>query len=380
MKHLIAALLLITSSQLYSAADIDPRNLFELENFSVVAIHNAAKTNNVVRLTTLLDPMPHLINRRNNDVPKLTPLHTAVRYLQPEAVKYLLGRGANAQDTTHDFHRLNALHILAKEKPICSDLCTLEDQQARERAIAAIGQLLITAGTPIHRMDTLLRTPTQIAAQVGNYALIPLLVTAGAPLNAPGKDNLLYNTVGQTRNVHLDAQPNQSKTVETLLSLGATTNEPVEQDHRSMYVLDAAIMKSHINPAKRLLVANAPLSSSIPLLVFTPGNLFAFALACQELYNETSIKTYVTPETVQRLQPDIDRQKAEILANSDYAWLLHYGFNKQNPLAVVNNIKRGFTGYRLRRKLAHHTAEPVCQMADLDTDHASKRKKIEGNT
>ncbi len=381
MKHLIAALLLITSTQLYSAAIDNPWQAMQ-------EIHKAARTGNVAQLQTLLDSNPALLEERDYEyltIWSFSPLHTAVYYLQLGSVEALLKRGADCKAVTTS--NCNALHLLANRTPFDKPE-EIEDQNSltepkkvaqRELAIAAIGKLLIAKGTPLDAISDTKRTPPQEAAWEGNYVLLELLIKINRSLiNLPGRENLLLKVIGHSSNGAYGEQRNETNAVVTLLHLGAPIHLQTDGPNGAFSILDTALANANISPAKKLLLANAPITNNGIRYVkfyatqntetFNGTDFLTFALACQELHGKTSIKETLTPEELENLRPAIDYQKTAILSNSDNAWLLHYGFRKKNPLALVGAIKRGFTGYQLRKQLAHRPTKQVGKIDNLNTN------------
>jgi len=104
------------------------------------------------------------------DKSRLTPLHCAVNSSALDVVRTLLRHGANPNVVDRD--GLAPLHYAAAatHPPVFSH--------------SAVIDLLITHGADVSIRDNQCRTPLHLAAAVGNAALVRLLLSTGADVNA----------------------------------------------------------------------------------------------------------------------------------------------------------------------------------------------------
>lgn len=159
-------------------------------------VHDAARAGDVPRLGDLLDRDPGLLNLPDEN--GRTPLLWACRGERPEAVSFLLGRGADA--TLADRGGSTPLHVSSARDDVASMRLLLDkgsDRNARDlegRAplnLAAAGgahaavQLLIERKADLENRDSRGRTPLITAARErGGVAVVSALLGAGASIDA----------------------------------------------------------------------------------------------------------------------------------------------------------------------------------------------------
>ena len=170
------------------------------------ALVDAAATGKVKDADKLLNRGAD-VNFRESD--GSTPLHMAVSY--PEMIKFLIGKGAkvDAADNEHaqPIHcaafrgHLESVKLLVKAGADCESkgpggdspiylACCLSDITEKSDRLGLV-KYLLGKGVKVDALDDMLNTPLAIAVENSSYAIVEMLVKAGANVNAKNKLDMI---------------------------------------------------------------------------------------------------------------------------------------------------------------------------------------------
>jgi ankyrin repeat protein len=128
-----------------------------------LTIFEAAAAGQVERLEILEQATPGALRRYSHD--GFTPLHLGAFFGHPEAVKFLLARGADVNATSKNASALRPIHSAVAH---------------RGDAALAIAKMLIAAGAEINVAQQGGWTPLHAAAFHGHTEMVKLLLAHGA--------------------------------------------------------------------------------------------------------------------------------------------------------------------------------------------------------
>lgn len=301
------------------------------------SIHDTARTGNVDLLEKLLNTHPELLEMTDNN--QHTPFLAAVAGLQPNAVKLLLNKGANTQVC----NKLgNAFHILA----FCgsNELSTNATQETYD-SITTIGRLLMNARVSLTQRNSRGHKAFSTIARTRCYPLFSLLQAQNTDMFVCFHQVVTWIT----------KKPNLiEKAIKALLALGIRPHEWYNTYlHHEGTLIDAALLNDRIESVRLLLAANmlisdAGLGNIINKYVCeregyrpvyqedfpegTAKDVLITTLACSQLhgrayfqdvfsmphprtYTATQITEQITPEDLEKLQPEVDDKKMELLTD-----------------------------------------------------------------
>lgn len=194
---------------------------------------------------------------------KWTPLHYAVRYNSPKAVKLLLAKGAkvDAKERTgwtplHHATRYATLDIVKMLLDKGGDLSARTDTNYSPFHLAVfnddngaeIVKFLLSKNVDINTRNKSRATPIHNAAQEGNTKIITMLLEKGANINALDPDD-------QTP-LHYAAKHADAKTIKLLLDKGADINSLTKKHQHNALDLAIFYAKKHKNENIKILVEN----------------------------------------------------------------------------------------------------------------------------
>lgn len=158
-------------------------------------IFDAIKKNDLPQIRSLLENNPRLLSSRDDS--GNSPLHFAVRQIQPETISFLLAEGAEVNCRNTNLQ--TPLHV------------------ASYLGSADIARLLIEKGADVAAADYTLHTPLHYAARSGSREVTEILLKSGAPIEA-------RNSYGRTPLLLCAREKGTPEVARLLIEAGADMN------------------------------------------------------------------------------------------------------------------------------------------------------------
>lgn len=286
------------------------------------SIQDAAYSGNVNALAMLLGVQPSLLEDRSTL--QQTPLLEAIRGLQPEAVEFLLKKGADPQacniNEENGFHVL-IIRAIAQLQTELNPGYGIETKQQTHDDIVSIGQLLIKAEVSLTKRDVEGQTPFDLAGAGCCYPLFPLLKTH----------------MGQNFSkisLRIKNEKLAEEAIKTLLRLRVKPQGSYDSIFdRKITLIEAALEKRYVWVIYCLLAINAPITDfGLQKLVSNYAredstasqkdadkDFLVTALASFKLRQNkeaiTKITAMIPPKELQQLQPEVDVKANRIVTD-----------------------------------------------------------------